>query len=662
MRFQTMVAAMFLVSPLAAKDSASFDPATAFGARPSVLQLSLSPDGKSVAYLAPNQGMGSFLYTLRLEENAKSRIALAADGKPDRLGGCHWVSNDRLACLVYGVVHGAVRGPMDLLPFDRLLAVNADGSNLRLLSTQAKFFTRGLQLSGGRVVDWLPDQDGALLMTRVYLPDDHTGSLIGSSKQGLGVDLIDTRTLKTTVIEPPRENAVDYISYGRGAIRILGIRELPSSTHQETGILNYLYRTPESKDWRKLSEYNSTDHSGFLPYAVDREKNVAYGTKKKDGRMAIYGVSLDESLHEDLIYARPDVDVDDLIRIGRRRRVVGISYATDVRTPVFFDADLDKLVKSLSAALPGHPAARIVDSSVDESTVLVYTSRDDNPGTYYVFDRPSHQLRPLFAVREELDGVKLAAVTPVAYPAADGASVPGYITFPPGKADGKGLPAIVMPHGGPSARDEWGFNWLAQFYAARGFVVLQPNFRGSAGYGDAWFQNNGFRSWPIAIGDVLDAGRWLVAQGIADPAKLAVVGWSYGGYAALQSAVTDPGVFKAVIAIAPVTDLNDLKEEWRNWSNHTLESSFIGDGATIRDGSPAQHADKIKVPVLMFHGALDRNVAIGESQHMAKSLAAAGVKHELVTWDALDHQLDDSAARADMLRKSDAFLRQALNM
>jgi dipeptidyl aminopeptidase/acylaminoacyl peptidase len=175
---------------------------------------------------------------------------------------------------------------------------------------------------------------------------------------------------------------------------------------------------------------------------------------------------------------------------------------------------------------------------------------------------------------------------------------------------------------------------------------------------DAWYKNNGFKSWPIAIGDVLDAGRWLVAQGIADASKLAIVGWSYGGYAALQSAVTDSGVFKAVVAIAPVTDLNDLKEESRGWSDFNLSAQFIGDG--VREASPAQNADKIKAPVLLFHAKLDRNVRFAESRHMERSLTSAGVKHELVSWDDLDHQLDDSAARAEMLRKSDAFLRQAL--
>jgi dipeptidyl aminopeptidase/acylaminoacyl peptidase len=219
-----------------------------------------------------------------------------------------------------------------------------------------------------------------------------------------------------------------------------------------------------------------------------------------------------------------------------------------------------------------------------------------------------------------------------------------------------------MPHGGPSARDYWGFDWLSQFYASRGYAVLQPNFRGSTGYGDEFFKQNGFRSWPTAIGDVLDAGKWLVAQGIASADKLAVVGWSYGGYAALQSAVVDPGLFKAVIAVAPVTDLPELKEEHRQWSDFLVVSRQIGEGPHVREGSPALNAAKIKVPVLLFHGELDRNVLIRQSREMNDHLASAGVPHELVTWPDLDHQLEDSAVRAEMLRKSDAFLRKTMGL
>ncbi len=218
-----------------------------------------------------------------------------------------------------------------------------------------------------------------------------------------------------------------------------------------------------------------------------------------------------------------------------------------------------------------------------------------------------------------------------------------------------------MPHGGPTARDEWGFDWLAQFFAARGYAVLQPNFRGSSGYGDGWFQNNGFKSWKIAIGDIDDGGRWLIAQGI-DPAKLAVVGWSYGGYAALQSPVLAPDLFKAIVAIAPVTDLAALCEESRDFSNYRLVDGFIGRGDHIRAGSPAQNVAAIRAPVLLFHGTEDQNVGVGQSRLMASRLKDAGKPVEFVELKGLDHQIDDGEARVAMLDKADRFLRAAMKM
>ena len=643
-----------LVAPALAQDNKPFDAALAFGARQSVADLSLSPDGMTVAYVAPSQGLGSTLYALRLEKGAKAKGVLVATGKPERLSHCHWVSNERLACSVYGVV----RAPQGLLPFTRLIAVNADGSNVKQLTTQANLYTRGLQLGGGKIIDWLPDQDGSVLMSRNYLPDDHTGTHIASIAEGLGVDLLDTRTLASRTVEPPHRDAAGYLSDGRGTVRVMGVKVLGPG-NQDTGVIAYYYRTQDSRDWQKLGDYNFLERSGFAPLAVDHDRNIAYGLRKWDGRMALYSLTLDGSMSQALIFSRPDVDIDGLISIGRRYRVVGVSYATDYRTDVYFDPEIDKITTTISKALASPGKVWIADSSVDEQKLLLFSSRDDDPGVYYLLDRRTHHLDTFLVAREELEGVKLAKVKPITYSASDGTSIPGYLTLPPGVETAKGLPAIVMPHGGPGARDEWGFDWLAQFFAARGYAVLQPNFRGSSGYGDSWYRQNGFRSWQTAIGDVLDAGRWLVAQGIADPGKLGIVGWSYGGHAALQSAATDAGVFKAVVAIAPVTDLNELKEEERDWSDYDVLSQEIGEGPQVRAGSPAQNAGKIKVPVLLFHGALDRNVPIAQSEHMARSLEKAGVPHELVTWDNLDHSLEDSSARTEMLRKSDEFLRRA---
>ena len=660
----TVAGSLLLASlPLLSIAEPAFDAAKAFGARPRVEYVSLSPDGMSVAYIAPTTGQGSVVYVQSLAKGASlsTKPILGASGKPERLGGCDWVSNQRLVCIVYGVVaSSAVLEPVEV---SRLIAINIDGTKLQLLSTRDSFFTRGIQLDGGNVIDWLPDEDGAVLMTRVYLPDDHIGSHLGSSKRGIAVDRIDTQTLNARTIEQPRDDAVDYISDGRGTIRIMGLKSRRGALGDyDSGNITYYYRKTGSRDWLPMGEQVGEELNGFMPVAVDHDANLAYGYKKLDGRRALYTVALDESLKEELVYARPDVDVEGLNRIGRRHRVVGVSYSDDFSHYHFLDPDFEKLLGSLAKALSGQPSLGVADSSMDESKLLIRAGSDNVPGVYYLFDKKLRQLETLLAVRADLEGIKLASVKPIRYQAEDGTMIPGYLTLPPGVDTPKDLPAIVMPHGGPSARDYWGFNWLAQFYASRGYVVLQPNFRGSTGYGDDFFKKNGFRSWPTAVGDVLDAGKWLVAQGIASPDKLAVVGWSYGGYAALQSAVVNPGVFKAVIAIAPVTDLPQLKEEHRQWSDFLVITREIGEGPHVREGSPALNAAKIKVPVLLFHGEMDRNVLIKQSREMNDRLASAGVPHELVTWPDVDHQLDDSAVRAEMLRKSDAFLRKAMGL
>lgn len=643
--------------PAPAAPAAAADPAVLFGARESVQQVSLSPGGTRVAYIAPRKGRGNALFVVDAADNAVPRLVLSGSGDPDRITSCHWVSDQRLACTIYMLVKGAT----DLLPVTRLIAIDADSTNLKLLSKEARWDDRAFNLSGDQVIDWMGGEDSAVLVARTYVPADHTGTKFQDTRNGYGVDRLDTRSLSTKVVEMPRLGAVEYISDGRGNVRIMGLGKTVGESEQDTGIFDYQYRPAGSHDWKKLGTYDSVHGEGFYPYAVDPARNVAYGLRKKDGRLAAYSLALDGSGAETLLFAHPEVDVDGFARIGRSRRVVGVTYVTDKRHVVYFDPALETLAKGLSKALPNLPLIDFVDSNGDESKLLLFAGSDTDPGRYYVFDKAKQQLAELMLSRPDMEGIKLAPVRHLTYKASDGTQIPAYLTLPVGSA-GKKIPAIVMPHGGPEARDEWGFDWLAQYFAARGYAVLQPEYRGSVGYGDAWFNGNGFRSWRTAIGDVNDAGRWLVAQGIADPGKLGIVGWSYGGYAALQANVVDPALFKAVVAVAPVTDLPSLAQEWEGWSNHALEAQRIGGGPEAREGSPAQHADKFVAPVLMFHGDLDRNVAIHQSQLMAERLKAAGKSVELVVYPKHDHQLDNSETRADMLRKADAFLRANMHI
>lgn len=644
-------------SPLSAMSPEDGTQAAAqFGARDNVQQMSLSPDGRHIAVIQPTGGHASTITVMALDGSGERRI-LAVDGTKEQLSYCRWSTNARLICNVTIVRNDGTK----LLGFSRMIAMDQDGSAMKMISVGTNIRSRGLGQDGGDVIDWTgTDKAGAVLMTRTYVPDDALGSRLGQRDEGLGVERVDSVSLARSTVESPNADAIEYISDGLGNVRIMGLR--PKTGDGLLGATrNYFYRKVGERSWQPLSRVGAqkADGDGFDPYAIDPTLNIAFGFQRLNGRQALFKDSLDGSLKREIVFARDDVDIDSLIRIGRNRRVVGVSFATDRRPRVFFDPELKRLSAALSKAIPGLPLISFIDSSSDESNLLIFAGSDVNPGRYFLYDKATRRLEELLPSRAELKDVALAPVKSVSFPAADGTMIPAYLTLPVGST-GKALPAIVMPHGGPAARDEWGFDWWAQFFANRGYAVLQPNYRGSAGYGDGWYQQNGFISWRSAIGDVNDGGRWLVNQGITTNDKLGIVGWSYGGYAALQSAVVDPDLFKAIIAVAPVTDLELLRAESDGFTNYNLVDAFIGRGKHVREGSPAQNAERIKAPVLMFHGDLDQNVGIGQSRLMSKRLKNIGKAVELVEFPGLSHQLDDSEARTKMLEKSDAFLRKAM--
>lgn len=603
------------------------DNAMRFGAREFVQHVSLSPDGKQIAYVVPTSGAGTKIVTQAAEPNAPTKTVAAFDGIPERAVRCNWVSNQRLSCLIYGV---------NKVPagFTRNLAINTDGTNPQLIGNWGS-----RAYWGGMVVDWLVDAPNSVLMFNG------------------GVVRVDTVTGKSVLVETSTRTTVEYLSDGRGEIRIRGLRRLEGDGY-ETGVTGYYYRLKGAKDWRLLSSHNTETKTGFNPFAIDREENVAYGFDKVNGLQKLFKIALDGSLDRTLVLSRADVDIEGVIELGRHRRPIGATYVTDVRQFHYFDPKISALKASLGKALPDDRILTIVDSTVDEQKLLIFAGSDSRPGTYYVLDRTARTMKPVLEVRPELSATKLAEVRPVSFPSADGTMIPGYLTLPPG-SDGRNLPAIVMPHGGPGARDEWGFDWFAQYFAAQGYAVLQPNFRGSTGYGDDWFRGNGYKAWRTAMADITAGGRWLIGEGVADPKKLGIVGWSYGGYAALQSAVTDPALFKAVVAVAPVTDLGIFIRGAKYTSDQALAREFFGGRQVAEEASPARFADRIAAPVLLFHGERDLNVDIEHSRLMARRLKAAGKPNRLVTWEHLDHQLDDSSARTQMLDMSDAFLKAA---
>jgi len=634
------------------------DDASVFGALEMAYTGALSADGKRMVFVGPGGGTSTIAVVIDLVDITLTQAA-RADGKPIRITGCDWSAADRLVCSLYGLT----RENTVVVPITRTLALDADGKNqLSLGQKNTAEQLYGRQFDGG-VVDWLDGAGGSVLMSRSHVPEATTGRLLGRVEKGMGVDKVDTRTGKATSVERPGSTVEGYISDGLGNVRIMTSTAVDASGNLR-GIITHFYRTTSDRNWRELGSNigDGADHPGMIPLAVDPIVNSAYVLQPLNGRLALYRISLDGSLKRELVFASKEVDVDNVVRVGRNGRVIGASYTTDRAQAEYFDPAYKTIHTMLSRALPKLPLIHFISASADEQVLLVGASSDVDPGHWYIFDRVKKTLGEAIAVRPTLKGKTLAVVRAITFPAGDGTQVPGYLTLPPGVTDAKGLPAIVLPHGGPGARDEWGFDWLSQFFAQRGYAVLQPNFRGSTGYGDQWYVNNGFQSWKLSVGDVCDGGRWLVAQGIADSSKLAVLGWSYGGYAALQANVLDSKLFKAVVAIAPVTDLALFKNQAMAYTNSALVAEFVGSGPHIKEGSPAQNAQAFSAPVLMFHGDIDLNVDIAQSRKMDKELRSAGKSSQLVVYPDLDHSLRDGTARADMLRKADAFLRANLKL
>lgn len=639
-----MAALLFAANAAGAADPTPDELARAYGARPSIISIALSPDGSSLAYVAAGTGPTSGLYTIDLAKDSEPKLAMYSDGKPERLEQCIWVSNQRLACRIGQVVDNG----RYLLPISRWVALDRDGSAVKLLSNPSSKYTRAFETWGGDIVDWLPDQDGAVLMTRRYYPDATTGSHIGSTASGIGLDWIDTRTGQSKQVESPGDSVWDYITDNHGVVRIMMLEESKKAADGETGLLDYRYRKAGSKDWLKLAEYDRRTSDGFEALRVDPDANLVYGKKQLDGRSAVYTKSMDDSLTEKLVASRPDANIDGLITIGRGTHAIGGYYKTDILRSIYFDPAMQRVADMIARSMPRTPAVNIVDSNAAENKLVVFASAADDPGRYYLFDRATRQLRPLVSARNPLDGYKFAATKSITYPASDGKSISAYLTVPAENDHPHGLPAIVLLHDNGDTEDKWGAGWLVQFFAARGFVVLQANVRGTEGY----------RGWRKSTGDTVDAGRWLVSQGLADPARLFVFGWSFGGYVALQSATVEPGLFKGVIAVGPIADLTMLKDQSRGWSNHGLMEDAIGSGGEVTEGSPSHNAARMKAPVLLFHGTLDLVSSIKQSERMDAALKDAKVDHELIRFDQLGDDIDDSDARAQLLAKSDAFFRR----
>ena len=626
-----------------------------FGERESFDRAALSPDGSRVSYITPISGRGSALMMADTRTGEVKAVLTTGDPKV-RLRSCFWVKTDRLICRLSTVSNAL---GTDLFGVSRLYSISPDGTDLKEVGAKLRDGSFGINQNSGDVIDSLPDDPDHVLMSAFNFPKETTGSNMRPKPAGLAVQRVNVRTGRMQMVEQPVRNGQLFMTDATGAVRVKGVGDVKETAEGGSSLqseFRYFYRSKGSNDWQPLGKADRSANLTLSVEGFDESGDWLYLYKPLNGRLALYKFATDGSNRESLVFSRNDADLDGVRRIGKFSRPIGVEFETDYGYTEYFDTAIGDLTTRLKKALPGNPGVKVIGETWDGTKLFVYAGSDVDPGGYYIYDKSAKRLAKLSSARPKLEGVAIARQKPVTYTARDGTKIPAYITLPPNQEAAKGLPAVIMPHGGPAARDSWGYDWLSQYYTQLGYVVIQPNYRGSAGYGEAWYQDGGFKGWRTAMEDINDSARWLIAQGIADPKRMAIVGWSYGGYAALQANVLDPDLYKAIIAVAPVTDFQKLKDESYNFQNYRLVAGFIGSGSHIVEGSPARNAGVIKAPVLMFHGTLDINVGVEQSKFMDSILKAAGKRSELVIYPDLEHSLVDSGVRADMLLKSARFL------
>lgn len=422
-------------------------------------------------------------------------------------------------------------------------------------------------------------------------------------------------------------------------------------------------RVPDGDGWRDLRTYEATvDEDDGVQGVSEDGKSIIRVAPDAKGTASL--TSLDIATGKEIrLFQDPTYDVSKGIVDEWTGRVIGYEIDEDMPVYRYFDAKRQTLQEALEHAFPGL-SVHIVSADLARDKLIVETVGPRTPESYYLFDRGSHRATPIAAGYPSLDENILGDVKPYPYAARDGLPIHAYLTLPPARP-AHNLPLVVLPHGGPDARDDMRFDFMSQFLANRGYAVLRPNFRGSAGYGRP-FTEAGLHQWGLKMqDDISDGVKKTVADGIVDPKRVCIFGASYGGYAALAGATVTPELYACIISFEGVADLPSmLGYEHHQFRMDLTDGSFwttrmgdaFTDSALLDASSPAQHADRAIAPILLLHCELDVTVPISQSEAMDHALNEAHKRVEFVRIAGDDHYMSLEETRLRVLDEVEKFL------
>ena len=486
----------------------------------------------------------------------------------------------------------------------------------------------------GKVADLTP-YPGVRASLEDDLPDDPDHVLISHNKRDPKVFDVFKVDLKTGEAQLVAENPGNIVGWGTdqaGSVRIALTSDGVNSS--------VLYRDGATGPFKTIitTDYKTQVNPQF--FMADDKRFYALSNRGRD-KSALVTIDPARPDVEQVLYEHPEVDLSGAGWSRLRKVLTEADYVTAKTGRKFFDAETEALYRRIEAKLPGYEIT-LQSQTKAEDKFIVAASNDKTPGTRYVYDAKADTLAKLADINPWIPERDMAPMTPVSYTSRDGLKINAYLTLPVGRAN-KNLPCIVNPHGGPWARDAWGYNPEVQFLANRGFCVLQMNFRGSTGYGRAFWEAS-FGQWGLKMqDDVTDGVQWLVKQGIADPKRVGIYGGSYGGYTTLAGVTFTPDLYAAAVDYVGVSNLftflSTIPPYWKPMLEkmQAMVDDPVKDKERLTATSPALNAERIKTPLLIAQGARDPRVNKAESDQVVEALKKRGVEVQYLVKDNEGH-------------------------
>jgi dipeptidyl aminopeptidase/acylaminoacyl peptidase len=420
-----------------------------------------------------------------------------------------------------------------------------------------------------------------------------------------------------------------------------------------------LFRPTEADTFRVIAHTTFKDTFTPLFFTFDDQALYASSNLGRD-KAAIVLFDPATGREREVLFQHPEVDVDGMGYSRRRKVPTEIDYVIWKQERRVLDPVTRSLYASLEKRLPGKEVF-VTFMNRDEDVMIVRTMSDRSLGSYYLYQRAGDRLTKLADRNPWLDERDLAPMKPISYTSRDGLTIHGYLTLPLGVAP-RHLPVVVNPHGGPWARDQWGFNPEVQFLANRGYAVLQVNFRGSTGYGRKFFESS-FKQWGRTMqDDVSDGVKWLIGQGIADSSRVAIYGGSYGGYATLAGLAFSPELYAAGIDYVGVSNLftfmKTIPPYWKPFLDqiHEMVGNPERDSVALAAASPVFHVDRIRAPLLVAQGAKDPRVNIDESNQIVEALRKRGIDVQYIVKENEGHGFQNEENRFEFYEAMERFL------